>query len=75
MSVTRTFIDRVLSHDRPRSRWQALLLAVIVVALALAPWLFPGSKALGVASKTLVFILLVFVIEIDVRGCGKHAGQ
>ena len=59
MSVTRTFIDRVLSHDRPRSRWLALLLAVIVVALALAPWLFPGSKALGVASKTLVFILLV----------------
>jgi len=48
-----------LSHDLPRSRWLAGALLVILVALALAPFLFPGAKALGVAAKILVFILLV----------------
>ncbi len=50
---------RLLSHDLPRNRLLALLLLLIVIALALAPLLFPGSKALGVAAKMLVFILLV----------------
>jgi len=53
------FIDRLLSHDRPRSRWLALALLAVLVALAVAPFAFPGSKALGVAAKMLVFILLV----------------
>lgn len=52
-------LDRLLSHDRPRSRWLALALVAIVFALAFAPFLFPGSKALGVAAKVLVFIVLV----------------
>ena len=52
-------LNRILSHDLPRSRWLAAALILIVIALALAPWLFPGSKALGVAAKMLVFILLV----------------
>ncbi len=52
-------INRLLSHDLPRSRWLAVLLIVIVIGLAFAPFLFPGSKALGVAAKMLVFILLV----------------
>ena len=52
-------IDRLLSHDLPRSRWLAALLLLIVVGLAVAPFAFPGSKALGVAAKMLVFILLV----------------
>ena len=30
-----------------------------MLGLALAPFLFPGSKALGVAAKMLVFIVLV----------------
>ena len=68
MSVTRTFIDRVLSHDRPRSRWLALLLAVIVVALALAPWLFPGSKALGYRIRRL--FVGVFVVGSALAGLG-----
>jgi len=53
------FINRMLSHDLPRSRWLALALLLVVLGLALAPFLFPGSKALGVAAKMLVFILLV----------------
>ncbi len=52
-------LNRILSHDLPRSRWLAAALLVVVVCLAAAPWLFPGSKALGVAAKMLVFILLV----------------
>jgi branched-chain amino acid transport system permease protein len=52
-------LNRVLSHDLPRSRWLAAALVLIVVGLAAAPVIFPGSKALGVAAKMLVFILLV----------------
>ena len=52
-------LNRLLSHDLPRSRWLAALLLVTVVGLAFAPFLFPGSKALGVAAKMLVFIVLV----------------
>lgn len=52
-------LNRLLSHDLPRNRWLALALVLIVLALAFAPFLFPGSKALGVASKVLVFIVLV----------------
>jgi branched-chain amino acid transport system permease protein len=52
-------MQRLLSHDLPRNRFLALLLLIIVVGLAFAPVFFPGSKALGVAAKMLVFILLV----------------
>jgi len=52
-------LNRLLSHDLPRSRWLALVLVAIVIGLAVAPFAFPGSKALGVAAKMLVFILLV----------------
>ena len=52
-------LNRLLSHDLPRSRWLGLALLAILVALAVAPFVFPGSKALGVASKVLIFILLV----------------
>ncbi len=51
--------NRLLSHDLPRNRWLAAALVIIVLALAFAPFIFPGSKALGVAAKMLVFILLV----------------
>jgi branched-chain amino acid transport system permease protein len=52
-------MKRLLSHDLPRKRWLAMALVLTVLALAFAPFLFSGSKALGVASKVLVFILLV----------------
>ena len=52
-------LNRLLSHDLPRSRWLALALVLIVLGLAAAPFLFPGAKSLGVAAKILVFILLV----------------
>ncbi len=52
-------LDRLLSHDLPKHRALAIALVLIVLALAFAPFLFPGSKALGVAAKMLVFVLLV----------------
>jgi len=52
-------LNRILSHDYPRSRILAIALIVIAAALAFAPFLFPGSKALGVAAKMLIFVLLV----------------
>jgi len=52
-------LDRIFSHDLPKSRWLTIALVLIVLGLAFAPFVFPGSKALGVAAKMLVFILLV----------------
>ena len=48
----------LLSDDLPRSRWLAAALVLIFVALALAPFLFPGAKSLNVAVKICVFIVL-----------------
>ncbi len=51
--------SRILSGDTPRSLPLAVLLALITIALLLAPVMFPGAKALAVAAKILVFVLLV----------------
>ncbi|HTZ68784.1 MAG TPA: branched-chain amino acid ABC transporter permease [Roseiarcus sp.] len=49
----------ILSQNPPRGRALQALIILIVLALALAPFLFPGAKALNVAAKTCVMILLV----------------
>ena len=41
-----------------------VLLLVVFIGLALAPFLFPGAKALSVAAKALVFILLVASFDL-----------
>ena len=51
--------NRLISNDAPRSRLLAALLIVILLGLALAPFLFPGVKALSVAAKVLIFVVLV----------------
>lgn len=50
---------RLLSEDLPRSRLLAALLAAIALGLLAAPFLFPGAKALNVAAKIAIFVLLV----------------
>ncbi len=57
-------LNRLLSHDLPRSRILAVLLIGIVLALAFAPFIFPGVKALSVAAKILVFIVLVASFDL-----------
>jgi branched-chain amino acid transport system permease protein len=57
-------INRVLSGDLPRSRLLTLVLIAIVAALALAPFVFPGAKALNVAAKVCIFIVLVASFDL-----------
>ena len=52
-------LQRLLSHDLPRSRWLAAALVLVVLALLLVPFALPGSKSLNVAAKILIFIVLV----------------
>jgi branched-chain amino acid transport system permease protein len=52
-------LTRLLSGDFPRSRVLSVVLVAILVALALAPFVFPGTKSLSVAAKVAVFVLLV----------------
>ncbi|MBS0415869.1 MAG: branched-chain amino acid ABC transporter permease [Proteobacteria bacterium] len=57
-------LSRLLSHDPPRSKLLAAILIVIVLGLAFAPFLFPGVKALNVAAKVLIFIVLVAAFDL-----------
>ncbi len=57
-------LHRLLSNDFPRSRPLAVLLLLVVLALALTPFLFPGVKALNVAAKILVFAVLVASFDL-----------
>ena len=52
-------IRTLLSGDTPRSRVLAALLVLILLGLATAPFVFPGTRSLNVAAKVSVFILLV----------------
>src|SRR6187455_3792586 len=52
-------LKRLLSHDLPRNRWLAIL-----VGLALTPFIFPGTKALNVAAKVIVFVVLAASFDL-----------
>ena len=57
-------MNRILSNDLPRSRVLAVLLAALLLALAFAPFIFTGVKALDVAAKVLVFVVLVASFDL-----------
>jgi branched-chain amino acid transport system permease protein len=57
-------LNRILSNDYPRSRILAVVLVVVLLALAFMPFIFPGVKALNVAAKILVFIVLVASFDL-----------
>ena len=57
-------LRRLLSNDYPRSRVLAVLLLALLLALAFAPFIFPGVKALNVAAKVLVFVVLVASFDL-----------
>ncbi len=52
-------LHRLFSGDLPRSRVLTAVLVAILIGLALAPFLFPGTRSLNVAAKVAVFVLLV----------------
>ncbi|PZQ73236.1 MAG: branched-chain amino acid ABC transporter permease [Variovorax paradoxus] len=57
-------LTRLLSNDLPRNKVLAVLLVAVLLGLAFAPFLFPGVKALNVAAKILVFIVLVASFDL-----------
>ena len=57
-------LNRLLSADLPRSRALAVLLVALLIALAFVPVLVPGVKALNVAAKILMFIVLVASFDL-----------
>ena len=57
-------LKRLLSNDFPRNRVLAVILVGLLLALAFAPFIFPGVKALNVAAKVLIFIVLVASFDL-----------
>lgn len=57
-------LNRLLSNDFPRNRVLAVILVGLLLALAFAPFIFPGVKALNVAAKVLIFIVLVASFDL-----------
>ncbi len=57
-------LRRLFSLDTPRSRLLTAMLVLILLALAFAPFVLPGVKALNVAAKILVFIVLVASFDL-----------
>jgi len=57
-------LNRILSNDLPRNRILAVVLLLLLVGLAFAPFLIPGIKALNVAAKILVFVVLVASFDL-----------
>src|ERR1019366_8906520 len=49
----------ILSGDPPRSRALTVILVVIIATLAFTPLVFPGAKAMNVATKICIFAALV----------------
>ena len=50
---------RLISGDRPRSAVLTVVLLAILAGLALAPFLFPGTRSLETAARICIFIVLV----------------
>lgn len=57
-------LTRLLSHDLPRSRVLSAGLVAIVLVLALAPFVFPSTRALNVAAKVMVFAVLAASFDV-----------
>lgn len=57
-------LNRLLSGDLPRSRVLAAILVLLFLALACTPFIAPGVKALNVAAKILVFVVLVASFDL-----------
>ena len=52
-------IKTLLSGDLPRSRLLSAMLALVLIGLALAPFLVSGARSLNVAATICVFVVLV----------------
>ena len=57
-------LHRVLSGDLPRSKVLTAVLLLILVGLLCTPFAIPGAKALNVAAKVCIFIVLVASFDL-----------
>ncbi len=57
-------LDWILSGDRPGGVLLNLLLLAVLVALAFAPFLFPGTRSVAVAAKICIFIVLAASYDV-----------
>src|SRR5206468_5542350 len=63
----------ILSGDPPRSRALSILLIFIIAALAVTPLVFPGAKAMNVATKICIFAALVASYDLLLGYTGSVA--
>ncbi len=49
---------RLISNDRPGHPVAAALVVVLLVGLAAAPFLFPGTRSMAVASRIAIFVVM-----------------
>ncbi|WP_339804341.1 branched-chain amino acid ABC transporter permease [uncultured Marinobacter sp.] len=57
-------LNRILSGDYPRSRPLVAVLLIIVISLALGPFLFPGTRAFATLSMICVFVVVVAAYDL-----------
>ncbi len=57
-------MKRLLSGDRPGHPIAAALMLALLLALAFAPFLFPGTKSMAAASRICIFIVLAASYDI-----------
>ncbi|HUJ97364.1 MAG TPA: branched-chain amino acid ABC transporter permease [Stellaceae bacterium] len=57
-------LDRLLSGDRPGTPLLSVLLLLLLAALALAPFLFPGTRSVAVAARICIFIVLAASYDV-----------
>ena len=67
-------IAKLLSGDLPRSRVLAAVLVLLLGALVLAPFIFPGTRALNVAAKVAVFAAMLLLLNRTKIGLLIRAG-
>jgi branched-chain amino acid transport system permease protein len=63
-------LQRLFSNDGPRSRTLMVVLVLLALALAFAPFLFPGTKAMNVAAKIVIFVVLAASFDLLLRYTG-----
>lgn len=55
---------RILSGDRPGSRFLSVILIGVLIALAFAPFLFDGTRALDTAARICILIVLAASFDL-----------
>jgi branched-chain amino acid transport system permease protein len=57
-------LDWLLSGDRPGGVVLNLVMLAVLLALAFAPFLFPGTRSVAVAARICIFIVLAASYDV-----------